>query len=317
MFDSIGVRIALFFYIIFASVALFLLWRNSAAPDALKNAGILLASILPVIIVVYPYLKQERITHDFTFNLFYDAQEKQIVAGDDFNSYGANYIHMFTNLSMVPDALNAKDISEAMEVKGLNIIEKGIIETLLLKFMTHWDIETKKFEGPISKSESWGASSKLPSIKIELSKIQNLFKHNPFVATPNILVHPTMCIPQNTEIIIKNDEKSRAIIFKNPYTTIEISIRFSSMGVAQHGVWGVLKIDPKNPNRYYVIEYRIVASQKINKTKVYAPEMGSYRRWFENICDMLQKFDWSTVNQQIEKSLTREAVSKILEMENP
>ena len=83
------------------------------------------------------------------------------------------------------------------------------------------------------------------------------------------------------------------------------------------GCGGVLKIDPKNPNRYYAIEYRIVASQKINKTKVYAPEMGSYRRWFENICDMLQKFDWSTVNQQIEKSLTREAVSKILEMENP
>ena len=54
MFDSLGVRIALGFYVIFAGIALFLLWRNSAASDALKNAGILLASILPVVIAVFP-----------------------------------------------------------------------------------------------------------------------------------------------------------------------------------------------------------------------------------------------------------------------
>lgn len=317
MFDSTLVRIILLSYIGFAGFVLFLLWRNAAAPDALKNTGVLFASMLPVVIAVFPYLNQERITRDFTFDFFYDSQQKQIITGDRFNSYDSNYIYMFTNLSLIPNALNAKDFSEVMESKGFDIIEKGIIEMLFMKFMRHWDIETKKFEGPIGKSESWGAASKLPLTKIKLSEIQQIFEHNQFIVTPGVLVHPDMSVPPNTKITTKTNKHSRLIIFENPYTTVEISI-FPFLGsVAQHGIWGVLKIDPANPNRYYAIEYRIVASQKLSRTKVYSPQMQNYKRWFENICDILQKCDWSTVDEQVEKNLTREAVSKILEIEKP
>ena len=67
MYDTVIVRIALIFYVLFAGIAVFLLGRNSAAPDSLKNVGILIASILPVLIAVLPYLNPEKIEKHFTF----------------------------------------------------------------------------------------------------------------------------------------------------------------------------------------------------------------------------------------------------------
>ncbi|MBU4257600.1 MAG: hypothetical protein KKC39_00185 [Candidatus Omnitrophica bacterium] len=317
MFDSNVVKISLFFYIILAGLALFLLWRNSAAPDALKNAGILLASILPVLIVVLPYFKQEIITRQYSFALFYDSENKQIVVGDKFNPYYSNYMYMFTNLSKIPNALDAKDFSEVMDKKGIDIVEKGIVDTLIGKFMMHWDIETKKFEGPVGRSESWSGASKLHKETIPISEIQKIFKSNPFIATPGIIVHPNTSVPPKTSITVKTDNRCRAIVFVNPFAVMEIDIAPSSGMVAQHGIWGAIIADPKNMNRYYVIEYKITANLKLNKTKVYSPEMKYYRKWFENVCDVLERFDWSTVDKNIEKTLNREAISKILGIDNP
>ena len=316
MFDSNVVKVSLFFYIILAGVALFLLWRNSAAPDALKNAGILLASILPVLIVVLPYFKQEIITHQYSFALFYDSQNKHIIAGDKFNPYYSDYMYMFTNLGKIPDALDAKDFSEVMDKKGIDIVEKGIVDSLVTKFMTHWDIETKKFEGPVGKSEWWSGDSRSPKEIIPISEIQKIFKNNLLIATPGIIVHSNMNVPPKTSITVKTDNQYRAIVFENSFAVLEIGIVPSSGMVAQRGIWGVVTTDPKNMNRYYVIEYKITATLKLNKTKVYSPEMKYYRKWFENVCDVLERFNWSTVNKNIEKTLNREAISKILGIDN-
>jgi len=150
MYDTFIVRIALIIYVLIAGFAVFLLGRNSAAPDSLKNVGILIASILPVLIAILPYLNPEKIEKHFTYVLFYDSKEGHIITGDKWNPYSSSYMHMFTNLSEVPGALKAKNFSELMEARGLDIIEKGIIEAFLMKFSTHWDIEAKKFEGPAS-----------------------------------------------------------------------------------------------------------------------------------------------------------------------
>ena len=40
------VKVSLICYGVFACVSILLLWRNASAPDALKNAGIVVASIL-------------------------------------------------------------------------------------------------------------------------------------------------------------------------------------------------------------------------------------------------------------------------------
>jgi len=78
MYDTVIVRIALIIYVVIAGSVVFLLGRNSAAPDSLKNVGILIASILPVLIAVLPYLNPEKIEKHFTFALFYDAKDKKI-----------------------------------------------------------------------------------------------------------------------------------------------------------------------------------------------------------------------------------------------
>ena len=317
MFDSNLVRIFATIYIICSGFALWLLWHNSAAPDALKNTGLLLASLLPVLIAVLPYIKEEKSLRHFVFDLFYDTQTKEIIGGDKFSSYDSNYMYMFTNLSLVPDALTAKDFSEVMDKKGLDIIEKGIIQSLLSKFMMHWDIETRKFQGPIGSSESASWVSQLNSEAIQLSDIQNIFKHNPLISKQGVLVQPKLSKPPKSIIKIKNEDKARAFIIENPYSSIEIVIRPSMAEVAQQGIWGIVASDPKNKNRYFAIEYKVIITFVQKRANVYAPEMKNYKMWFENICDTLQRFDWGTVDRQIENRLNREAISKILNIEEP
>jgi len=60
------------------------------------------------------------------------------------------------------------------------------------------------------------------------------------------------------------------------------------------------------------IEYRVDAIMTIKRTKTYSPEMKSYRRWYENICNILSGYDWGVVDKKIEKSLHRDAISKAL-----
>ena len=86
MFESVLVKIFVSIYIAFSGFALWLLWHNSAAPDALKNTGLLVASLLPVLIAVLPYIKEERMSRQFVFDLFYDTKEKRIIGGDKFSS---------------------------------------------------------------------------------------------------------------------------------------------------------------------------------------------------------------------------------------
>lgn len=314
MVDSTIVKVALFFYILFAGVSLFLLWNNSAAPDALKNVGILAASILPVLIVVLPYLNPEKIERHFNFVLFYDNKEKSITSGEKWNPYSSSYMEMFTNLSQIPTALEAKSFSEFMGPKGLNIIEKGIIEKMLLKFSTHWDIEAKQFEGPTSSSESWGSNSDLKAKSIPINEIQGIFQDNPLLVKEGVLVTPQMYVPLGCAIKVESKDNLRSIIFYNPYVILKIAFRASSAMVAPQGIWGVLKSDITDMHRYYVIEYKVDTVLLINRTKNYSPEMKSYKKWFENICDLLSRYDWNIVDKKIEKSLNRETISKILEI---
>lgn len=312
MYDTMIVRIFLIIYIVIAVFVVLLLGRNSEAPDSLKNVGILIASILPVLIAVLPYLNPEKIERQFTFVFFYDSTEKNIVSGNNWNPYSSSYIHMFTNLAQVPDASKAENFSELMGSKGLNLVEKGIIQALLLKFSSHWDIEPKKFEGPVSTSESWGSNSRLDVKSITLAEIQEIFKHNPIISKPGVLAGQKICLPPKCKIRTEVVDKSRVIIFNNPYTTVRIAFYSPSGMVAQRGVWGVLTPDPANINRYYVVEYRVDVTLSIVRTKVYSPEMQNYRKWFENICDTLSGYDWGVVNKRIEQNFNREAISKTL-----
>jgi hypothetical protein len=116
--------------------------------------------------------------------------------------------------------------------------------------------------------------------------------------------------PDSTLKTTQSDkDKSRIITITTPYSTASISFRFSSFGVAQQGVWGVLKADLQDMNRYYVIEYKVSLTIQPKRFKKFAPEMGSYSRWHENIRKALQAYDWEYVDKQIEQRMMREGFS--------
>lgn len=123
-------------------------------------------------------------------------------------------------------------------------------------------------------------------------------------------------IPPDSNLSTSQPDKSRVIKITTPYSTVSITIRFSSLSVAQHGIWGILKPDPQNLNRYYTIEYHVSLAIRPKRFKKYSPEIKSYSRWHENIRNSLQRFDWEYVDKQIEQRVMREAILKTIDKES-
>lgn len=313
MFESTMVRFAVVIYSLFAFFALFLLWENAAAPDALKNSGILVASILPVLIIVLPYINPQEKSDRFNLILLYDSKSNSVTTGDSPNSYDSIYIHMFTNLSKIPSTLTAESISDFYE-KGLNIVEKGIVETLMLRFISHWDVIWRESHGPnyVTQSSSGGLSDESKIITIE--QIRKIFEHNNLIATPGIIVGlgKGLHLPPDSKIRTSHDKNARVITLSTKYSTVIIDIHFSNATVAQQGLWDVIKADPENLNRYYTIGYQVSLAFHPKRLKQFAPEMESYVRWYENIKDSLARFDWMEVDKRVEHSAMRKAISKAL-----
>jgi len=146
--EILGVKSFLVLYVFFAAMSVFLLWRNAAAPDALKNTGIVVASILPVLVSILPYLIPAKDERHFVYVLFYDAKEKKVISGDLRGWYTARYLKMLPRPD-IREAYMADDFRELIGPKGLDIIENGIIETLRFRFfLEHWDIVITPVSGP-------------------------------------------------------------------------------------------------------------------------------------------------------------------------
>jgi len=316
MLESSMVRSAIVLYLVFVSIALLLLWKNAAAPDALKNTGILVASILPVLIAILPYINLQIESFKYRFILLYDSKDKTLTTGDSWNPYESTYMHLFTNLSKRPSALKADNISDFQENKGLDLIEKGIVATLMIRFMSHWDVVWREDRGPNYVVSSGGRGAIEASKQIPLEQIRQDFSHNSLISAPDIMVGSGFHIPPASNLSTSQPDKSRIIKITTPYSAVSITIQFSYSMVAQHGIWGILKPDPQNLNRYYTIEYHVSLAIRPKRFKKYAPEMESYSRWHENIRNSLQSFDWEYVDKQIEQRVMREAILKTIDKES-
>ena len=145
-----------------------------------------------------------------------------------------------------------------------------------------------------------------------MTEVQRIFKHNPLISSPGIIVYQGINIPPNCDIKAEVAGQKRTMTFITPYGILRIVINPWYGGVAQQGIRGVLKVNPQNKNRYYAIHYLVNVSFSLNRWKVYSPEMKDYKRWFENICEILSKYDWEVIDNKIEKDLNRKAVSKVL-----
>lgn len=87
----------------------------------------------------------------YTYALFYDSRQKEIILGDSDNPYVSNYMLAFSNLSQIPDGLKAQTLDDFTYKKGFDIIEKGIIEKLSLYFGRDWNIIINESGGAIGK----------------------------------------------------------------------------------------------------------------------------------------------------------------------
>lgn len=313
MYNSIIIKISLVLYSLCAGFIVWFLWRNTAAPNALQHTGIIFASIVPILILVSPYLKAEKLESVFIYTLFFDFERKEITTGETPGPYFLSYLSMFTNISTsIGDDPNSRDeCYKLMEAKGMDIIEKGILEVLLQNFSVHWDIEPRKFRGPLWTSTEWSNASKLRKNTIVIDELRSIFKHNQLISQPDVIVHSGLSIPPGS-LHVDQSDNLRTLVLNNSYACLQIQVRKTGGCVMQHGIEGILSPDPNNINRYWAETYKVSVSMKLRRTKVYSPNMKTYRRWFANITDSLSVYDWQVIENKIADHLNRKATSKIL-----
>jgi len=313
MYNSIIIKIFLVLYSLFAGFVVWVLWRNTAAPNALQHTGIIFASIVPILILVSPYLKAEKLERVFIYALFFDFERKEITTGETSGPYLLNYLSMFTNIStsIGGDPNSRDECSKLMKAKGINIIEKGILQALLDNFSSHWDIEPKRFKGPAISFASGSNNSRLRKTTITFDQLRNIFKHNQIISQPDVVSSSPLSIPLGS-LHIEQSDNMRTLVFKNSYAYLQIQIRENVGHRIQQGINGILAPDPNNKNRYWAQAYKVSVSMKLRRTKVYSPNMKAYRQWYANITEALSVYDWQIVENKIADHLNRKATSKIL-----
>jgi hypothetical protein len=307
------VKTLLIVYVVIAVVAVLILWRNASAPDALKNVGIVFASVLAVVLSVLSYIGPEKIERRFTYLLLCDGKTKQITLGIENNAYESAYRMMFSNVSKIPSFISVDGYGELMGNKGFDLIEKGIIESMLLQFQMVWDVVPNQLSGPgMTGMEFAGGPGKGKTV-VTTETIRTIFKHNRLISTPEVILVPELLLPPDTTIETAQSEASRIIRIINPMLNVEIKITFVMGGVQQQGIWGVQPADSSDMNRYQGVLFRVSLVGSFDSTRSHSPEMVGYRRWFENVSTILQRFDWEKVDSDIFKQKNREAISKVLD----
>lgn len=311
MLDSLLVRIIVIVYLIVVLFTLLLLWKNSAAPDALKNGGILIASLLPVLIAVLPYLNRQIQKTNFSYNLFYDNTQMQLIPGEGHNSYVSAYIHAFSNLNSAD--FKGRTFEDFSGSKGFDLIEKGILSKLVWEFGNAWDIKKVSHSLPNAQATFFDSQTSLPSSTVTVEKVLEKFTKNHLLARSGVLVGKGLTLPGKSTLNTSSSNDDRVIKICNPQFDISIRITQLMSGVLQQGIPGFITKDPKNENRYYSISFGVEITMTSGILSRYSPQMPAYQRFYENICAALNTMDWKEIEVKLEKSLLDKAVDKILQ----
>jgi hypothetical protein len=303
------VRIVIVSYGIMVFGVIVLMWLNSSAPDVSKNVVIMFASILPVVVAVLPYTSKVTKSSEYNFVLPYDSNTKAVTVGDDFNPYWFLYSSMFINLSEAPEGLLGPTDLTGFETVGLDIIEKGIVESLCKRFWRQWAIDKVEHRTPSGYSFHGRLYSKRAGVTVSIEEIRKRFSHNKIISWPNVIKYNGVTLPPGCGITAQPEANERHIRFKDKYLTTEIAIRYSSGSVEQTGVWGVLPPDPNKINRYYSFHYIVSLKAELSQLRRYSPEMAVDERWYENLAEMLSRFDWENVDRYTLETMQRKAIS--------
>jgi hypothetical protein len=305
------VRLAIGFYVFVGTAAVVLLWRNSANPDALKNAGILFAGVIPGLIAILPYLTQRVDTRRFEFALFYDSNLKRVVPIGTYDPYLRAYHNVFTNLKnedFLADA--AKTQTDYWTGRGLDLIERAILIAIAGKFTPHWNMQEFSSQlTPIGETTHYSLGSDQPQQKIEMKDVREVFAHNDLISRPeHDLIFPSFSLPPCGAIHAKKSDgnvATRTIAIDTCDVRVTITVTPSASGGLPGGVWGIVGPTANLGLLQYSVETqaKFAWAKQTSDTKL-------YEMWVANLNFALQKFDWSNVDSEAEKLLTRQMLDR-------
>jgi hypothetical protein len=298
--SEIIVKVALCLYGIFALACISLVWKNAGASDAVKNASVIFASILPIAITVFAYLVPEKMERHMTCLLIYDDSRKSLTFGSIDNKYSISYIPVTANISAT-NMPTLNNYSDLIGPTGLNLIERGVVECLVYNFSMWWNFQTtsyKGFGGELSKLAR-GDNSDKTVIKSE--KLKEIFSHNPIINLPEGVTGHQLCLPPASHIEIDTSEIMRKILIRNGMYSVEINILALAGGYLQRSIPGIIEIDPINPNRFAEVLYLVDLVGKTGIGNANSTEMALYKNWFENVWTSISKLDWGKIEETIKQ----------------
>jgi hypothetical protein len=305
------VRLAIGFYVFVGAATAVLLWRNSANPDALKNAGILFAGVIPALIAILPYLTQRVDTRRFEYALFYDNNLKRVVPIGTYDPYIRAYHSVFANLKnedFLADA--AKTQTDYWAGRGLDLIERAILIEIAAKFQLHWNVQEFSSKlTPTGETTRFNLGLDQPQQKIEMKDVRKVFAYNELISKPeHDLIFPSFSLPPCGTIHAKKSDSNvpmRTIIIDSCDMRVTITITPSASGGLPGGVWGIV-----GPSAHLgLLEYSVETQAKFERAKQ-TSETKLYERWVANLNSALDKFDWSNVDNEAEKLLMRQMLER-------
>lgn len=318
----------LVFYVIIAFGASLFLWINIDSPDSLKNIGILFSSVLPVAISVLPYLNTVTIERQYTYRLFFDNTIGGLVLGDDRSAYSLAYLRVFSNIprnkggQTMPSpssqmetayALDANNPGDFLSQRGLDIIERAVLEELMLKFGLSWDKNQQTIKIKIINNTTIVPTSGFSGEFIDLPHIRTLFRHNKIISNPQTLASFGIVLPPRTKISPKFGQGPRELVISNRYASIKIIMSPYSSEVLPHGVLDILPDDSQNMAKYYYLDFHVSIFVKFARLQNFSHKMKVYRLWVDNLISALGQCDWDKISEETDKKLFRQATSVILQ----
>jgi hypothetical protein len=305
------VKLAIGVYLFAGAAAAILLWRNSANPDAIKNAGILFAGVIPALIAILPYMTARVENKRLEYALFYDNNLKRIVPIGTYDPYLRAYHNVFANLKNEDFSADAaKTQTDYWKGRGLDLIERAILIEVAAKFQVHWNIQEFSSKlTPMGETARFNLGLDQPQQKIEMKDVRKVFAYNELVSKPeHDLIFPSFSLPPCGAIHAKKSDSNvptRTIIIDTCDVRVTITITPSASGGLPGGVWGIVG----SSAHLGLLEYSVETQAKFAWAKQ-TSETKLYERWVANLNSALEKFDWSNVDREAEKLLMRQMLER-------
>jgi len=293
--NSLIVKGSLIIYVLLAGVSIFIMWKNSEAPDALKNVGAVVASLLPIIIFGFSNLTPEKTEKTFHFMLLYDSESKQIVFGIVPSTYSTAFAFNEGDLTSA-GLRKVQSQSDLIDKPGLDVVERILVSKLSLRFQHNWDYIFDKMKGPGFNQVVFTPGKMKDKTILEKEEIRAIFKGNAVYDDDSIPVLWQLCLPPNGRLVKRSSDHTRTISLKSKLYSIDFRITAQSTMVMQQGIPGIIVRDPQNENRYYASFYTVNATGTSSLLSKYSEESKEYKRWFENVLDVAAELDWEKIS---------------------